>query len=99
MVLRPRQQSESERSLKQFASAEHDAVGQWRTNKKPPFPRAFVCTLLRSLDQAAGLERIASTRGRYFLLSSIQWAARPFASASLASGKVTNGTRVGPTLQ
>src|SRR4029079_7264801 len=99
MVLRPRHQSESERSPKQFASAEHDAIGQWPRNQKPPFPRAFVWTLLRSPDHDAGRERIASTRARERVLSSIQWAARPFASASLASGKVTNGTRVGPTLQ
>ena len=55
--------------------------------------------MLRSVDQAAGRDRIASTSGRYFLFSSIQWAARPLASASLAYGKVTKGTRVGPTLQ
>ena len=48
---------------------------------------------------AALRERAASTKGRYFSLSFIQCAARPFASASLASGKVTKGTRVGPTLQ
>src|SRR5688500_14675159 len=54
----------------------------------------------RSLKSYAAVrERAASTNGRYFSLSFIQCAARPFASASLASGKVTKGTRVGPTLQ
>src|SRR5688572_12723143 len=62
--------------------------------------RPFEPPNFRSLKSYAAVrERAASTNGRYFSLSFIQCAARPLASASLASGKVTKGTRVGPTLQ
>ena len=72
-----------------------------RNTKKglPEQPEGLSIRRFPGEGYAALRERAASTKGRYFSLSFIQCVARPFASASLASGKVTKGTRVGPTLQ
>lgn len=65
-----------------------------------PFRYPFVRRSSRQrVDQAAVCPFSASTRGRYRLFISIQWAARFFALSICASGKFRNGTRVGPTLQ
>jgi hypothetical protein len=54
---------------------------------------------VRTNSYAAVRFRAASASGRYLALSFIQCSARLLALAISLSGKVTNGTRVGPTLQ
>jgi hypothetical protein len=62
---------------------------------------------MASLSQSAGEHTsyaavrflAVSANGRYLALSFIQCSARLLALAISLSGKVTNGTRVGPTLQ